>query len=131
MTLFGKFVQTKSTNCFVILVTSWGSVTEAYGLVDQANFLLFVFHKGFFSGCVQVVNGCLGVVTFEILFAGSDNFKSGSQHGVFQIFRGEILDGVFEQVESVDFFALNDGFTDSELEVLISQIKVHCNKVFL
>jgi hypothetical protein len=119
MTLFGKFVQTKSANCFVILVTSWSSITEGYSLIDQANFLMFVFHKGFFSGCVQVVNGCLGVVAFEILFAGSDNFKSGSKCGVFEIFGGKILDGVFKQVESVNFFAFDYGFTDSELEVLI------------
>ena len=119
MALFGKFVQTKSTNGFVILVASWSSITEGYGFVDQADFLLFVFHKGFFSGCVQVVNGSLGVVTFEILFACPDNFKPGSEKGVFEIFRGEILDGVFEQIEPVNLFAFNDGFTDSELEVLI------------
>ena len=88
MALFGKFVQTKSTNCFVILVASWGGITKGYSFVDQADLLLFVLHKCFFSGCIKVVNGSFGVVAFKILLASPDDLEPGSEKGVFEIFVG-------------------------------------------
>lgn len=34
MTLFGKFMKTESTNSFMVLIASWGSITEGNGFVD-------------------------------------------------------------------------------------------------
>lgn len=96
-------MQAKSTDGFMILAGPGGSVTEGNGLVDKMDFFGLVFEKSFFPGCIQVVDGGFGVIGFKILFTGSNNLESGPESRVFEVFRGEILDSVFEQVKPVKF----------------------------
>ena len=102
----------------MILAGPGGRITEDNGLVDKMDFFGLVFEKSFFPGCVQIVYGCFSVISLEILFTGSNNLESGSESWVFEVFRSEILDSVFEQVKPVEFLWFDDGLTDPELEIL-------------
>jgi hypothetical protein len=73
-----------------------GSITEGNGFVDKKDFFGLIFEEGFFPGCVEVVHGCFGVISLEILFASSYDLESGPEIWVFEIFGCEILDSVFE-----------------------------------
>lgn len=102
----------------MIVVAFRGHVAESNRFVNEFNFLFLIFQKCLLPRGIQVVEGSLGKIAFKRLFSGPGNFETDSEREFLQVFDGEFVDDMFEEVDSVEFLAVDDGFTYSQLKIL-------------